>query len=119
MVIVLLAWKMVALSFLNPFLPSMSDDNEPMVVGPNGIAVVASLWSGIPFQQVTIAERMLLVGLHEQFRKRVVGPDTAIASTFCAVKRSRFSLKDPNRPIAAAVTAEAAPDRKHNGPALL
>ena len=87
----------------------MSDDNEPIVVGPNEIAVVASLWSGIPFQQVTTAERMLLVGLHGQFRKRVVGPDNAIAFTSCAVKRSLFGLKDPNRPIAAAVTAEAAP----------
>ena len=62
---------------------------------------------------------MLLVGLHEQLRKLVVDPDNAIASISCVVKRSRFGLKDPNRPIAAAVTAEAAPDRKHNGPALL
>ncbi|XP_019072987.1 chaperone protein ClpD, chloroplastic isoform X2 [Vitis vinifera] len=82
-------------------LPSMSDDNEPIVVGPNEIAVVASLWSGIPVQQITADERMLLVGLHEQLRKRVVGQDNAIASISRAVKRSRVGLKDPNRPIAA------------------
>lgn len=70
-------------------------------MGPNEIAVVASLWSGIPVQQITADERMLLVGLHEQLRKRVVGQDNAIASISRAVKRSRVGLKDPNRPIAA------------------
>ncbi|KAH7516882.1 hypothetical protein ACOSP7_000230 [Xanthoceras sorbifolium] len=82
-------------------LPSTSDDDEPTVVGPNDIAAVASLWSGIPVQQLTANERMLLVGLDEQLKKRVVGQDEAVAAISRAVKRSRVDLKDPNRPIAA------------------
>lgn len=74
---------------------------RPVVVGPDDIAAVASLWSGIPVQQITADERMLLVGLDEQLKKRVVGQDEAVAAISRAVKRSRVGLKDPNRPIAA------------------
>ncbi|XP_028115408.1 chaperone protein ClpD, chloroplastic-like isoform X2 [Camellia sinensis] len=85
-------------------LPNTSlpvNDDEPMVVGPDEIAVVASLWSGIPVQQLTADERMHLVGLDEQLKKRVVGQDEAVAAICRAVKRSRIGLKDPKRPIAA------------------
>lgn len=44
---------------------------------------------------------MLLVGLDEQLKKRVVGQDEAVAAICRAVKRSRTGLKDPNRPISA------------------
>lgn len=73
---------------------------RPILVGSNEIAEVVSLWSGIPVQQITADERKLLMGLHEQLRKRVVGQDDAIASISRALKRSRVGLKDPNRPIA-------------------
>lgn len=71
------------------------------MVGPDDIAAVASLWSGIPVQQLTADERMCLVGLDEELRKRVIGQDEAVAVISRAVKRSRVGLKDPNRPIAA------------------
>lgn len=74
---------------------------RPAVVGPDDIAAVASLWSGIPVQQITADERMLLVGLEEQLKKRVIGQDEAVAAISRAVKRSRVGLKDPNRPTAA------------------
>ncbi|XP_022736942.1 chaperone protein ClpD, chloroplastic-like [Durio zibethinus] len=83
-------------------LPSTSDNDEP-VVGPEEIATVASVWSGIPVQQITADERMLLVGLDEQLKKRVVGQDEAVAAISRAVKRSRVGLKDPDRPIAAMI----------------
>lgn len=70
------------------------------MVGPNDIAAVASLWSGIPVQQLTPDDRMLLIGLEEQLRKRVVGQDEAVAAISRAVKRSRVGLKDPDRPMA-------------------
>ncbi|KAL6957451.1 hypothetical protein U1Q18_046448 [Sarracenia purpurea var. burkii] len=82
-------------------LPDTSNDDEPMVVGPVEIAAVASSWSGIPVQQITTDERVLLVGLDEQLKKRVVGQDEAVAAICRAVKRSRVGLKDPKRPIAA------------------
>ncbi|XP_021905557.1 chaperone protein ClpD, chloroplastic isoform X1 [Carica papaya] len=82
-------------------LPSTSDDDEPMVVGPEDIAAVASAWSGIPVQQLTVDERMLLVELDEQLKKRIIGQDEAVAAISRAVKRSRVGLKDPDRPVAA------------------
>lgn len=81
-------------------LPSSSDD-EPSVVGPDDIAKVASLWSGIPVERLTADDRMHLVHLDEKLRKRVVGQDEAVTAICRAVKRSRVGLKDPNRPMAA------------------
>lgn len=71
------------------------------MVRSDDIAAVASLWSGIPLQQLTADDRMLLVGLDEKLRKRIVGQEEAVDAISRAVKRSRVGLKDPNRPIAA------------------
>lgn len=78
-----------------------SDDHEPSIVGADEIAAVASLWSGIPIQQLTADERMLLVGLDERLKERVCGQDEAVDAICRAVKRSRVGLNDPDRPIAA------------------
>ncbi|WCJ36385.1 ATP-dependent Clp protease ATP-binding subunit ClpC [Euphorbia peplus] len=86
---------------LEPPLPVPSDDDEPLVVGPDDIAAVASLWSGIPVQQLTADEKMFLVGLDDELRKRVIGQEEAVIAISRAVKRSRVGLNDPDRPIAA------------------
>ncbi|KAL3835436.1 hypothetical protein ACJIZ3_010172 [Penstemon smallii] len=84
------------------FDPSIaSSDDESMVVGPEDIAAVASFWTGIPVKKLTADERILLVGLNEQLKKRVIGQDEAVSAISRAVKRSRVGLKDPDRPIAA------------------
>lgn len=75
--------------------------SRPSIVGLEEIAAVASLSSGIPLQQLRVDERMLLMSLDEQLRKRVVGQDEAISAISRAIKRSRVGLKDPKRPIAA------------------
>lgn len=82
-------------------LTSRSDDQEPTIVGADDIAAVASLWSGIPVQQLTADERMLLVGLEDRLKERVCGQNEAVDAICRAVKRSRVGLKDPDRPIAA------------------
>ena len=74
--------------------------SRPVVVGADDIAAVTSLWSGIPVQQLTIDESILLLGLDEQLKKRVVGQDEAVSAIARAVKRSRVGLRDPDRPIA-------------------
>lgn len=74
---------------------------RPSIVGAGEIAAVASLWSGIPIQQLTADERMLLVGLDERLKERVCGQDEAVDAICRAVKRSRVGLNDPDRPIAA------------------
>ncbi|KAG2658783.1 hypothetical protein PVAP13_1KG308600 [Panicum virgatum] len=78
---------------------SLSAD-EPIVVGTEEIARVASLWSGIPVQQLTADDKKLLVGLDDELRKRVIGQDDAVVAISRAVKRSRVGLNDPDRPIA-------------------
>ncbi|KAG2651297.1 chaperone protein ClpD1, chloroplastic-like [Panicum virgatum] len=78
---------------------SLSAD-EPIVVGREEIARVASLWSGIPVQQLTADDKKLLVGLDDELRKRVIGQDDAVVAISRAVKRSRVGLNDPDRPIA-------------------
>ncbi|CAA6668128.1 unnamed protein product [Spirodela intermedia] len=72
-----------------------------VAVGAEEIAAVASLWSGIPVQQLTADERKTLVGLEELLRRRVIGQDDAVGAISRAVKRSRVGLNDPDRPIAA------------------
>ncbi|KQJ99678.1 chaperone protein ClpD1, chloroplastic [Brachypodium distachyon] len=73
---------------------------EPVVVGTEEIARVASLWSGIPVQQLTADDKKILVGLDDELRKRVIGQDDAVVAISRAVKRSRVGLSDPDRPIA-------------------
>ncbi|KAK7350753.1 hypothetical protein VNO77_09679 [Canavalia gladiata] len=86
---------------LDSYLSSAANDNEAIVVGPDDIAAVASLWSGIPVSKLTADQRTLLLDLDNQLRKRVIGQEEAVAAISRAVKRSRVGLKDPDRPIAA------------------
>ncbi|KAK8684413.1 hypothetical protein V6N13_040443 [Hibiscus sabdariffa] len=74
-----------------------------MTVGPEEIATVASVWSGIPVQQITAVERMLLVDLEEQLKRRVIGQNEAVFAISRAMKRSHVGLKDPNRSIVAMI----------------
>ncbi|KAJ1386507.1 P-loop containing nucleoside triphosphate hydrolase [Sesbania bispinosa] len=85
---------------LDSYLPSAASDDEPIVVGPDDIAAVASLWSGIPVQRLTADQRVLLLDLENQLRKRVIGQEEAVVAISRAVKRSRVGLKHPGRPIA-------------------
>ncbi|KAJ7957139.1 chaperone protein ClpD, chloroplastic-like [Quillaja saponaria] len=82
-------------------MPSTANDDEPTIVSSDDIAAVASLWSGIPVQQLSADQRMLLVELDRRLRKHVIGQDEAVAAISRAVKRSGVGLKDPDRPIAA------------------
>ncbi|KAK4784292.1 hypothetical protein SAY86_018660 [Trapa natans] len=82
-------------------LPATMEDDALMMVGPDDIAAVASVWTGIPVKKLTADERMLLVGLDEQLKKRVVGQEEAVSAISRAIKRSRVGLNDPDRPIAA------------------
>ncbi|XP_047316906.1 chaperone protein ClpD, chloroplastic isoform X2 [Impatiens glandulifera] len=90
-----------AIELPDSYLPYTPSDEGPLVVGPAEIAAVASLWSGIPVQQLTLDEMKMLVGLDEQLKKRVIGQGEAVDAICRAVKRSRVGLKDPDRPIAA------------------
>ncbi|GBG92963.1 hypothetical protein CBR_g57961 [Chara braunii] len=71
-----------------------------IVVGPEEIAAVASIWSGIPVQQLSADEKEKLLDLENALRTRVVGQDDAVSAISRAVRRARVGLKDPDRPIA-------------------
>lgn len=85
---------------LDSYLTSAAFDNECIEVRPDHIATVASLWSGIPVQQLTADERSLLLDLDNKLRERVIGQEEAVSAISRSVKRSRVGLRDPGRPIA-------------------
>jgi len=69
------------------------------VVGPEEIAEVVSLWTGIPVSKMMETERAKLLVLEERLHLRVVGQDEAVNAVSDAVRRSRSGLQDPNRPL--------------------
>ncbi|GLJ49313.1 hypothetical protein SUGI_1042360 [Cryptomeria japonica] len=87
-----------------PSTPTISSDyecdNGPVVVGPDDIAAIASMWSGIPVEQLTAHEQLKLIGLEKQLQTRVVGQKEAVSAIARALRRARLGLKDPDRPIA-------------------
>ncbi|KAJ3675830.1 hypothetical protein LUZ60_004872 [Juncus effusus] len=82
--------------------PSSSEtlNQEETIVGPEEIARVTSLWSGIPVEQLTKDETQTLINLESELQKRVIGQQEAVTAISRAVKRSRVGLSDPDRPIA-------------------
>ncbi|MDD3589724.1 MAG: AAA family ATPase [Thermoguttaceae bacterium] len=69
------------------------------VVGPDEIAEIVSLWTGIPVARMMETERAKLIVLEDRLHLRVVGQDEAVDAVSNAVRRSRSGLQDPNRPI--------------------
>lgn len=69
------------------------------VVGPDEIAEVVSLWTGVPVSRMMETERAKLVVLEDRLHARVVGQNVAVEAVANAVRRSRSGLQDPNRPI--------------------
>ncbi len=70
-----------------------------IVVGPEDIAEVVSMWTGIPLTQLHSDETERLLHMEEELHRRIVGQDEAITAVARAVRRARAGLKDPRRPI--------------------
>ncbi|NLA87936.1 MAG: AAA domain-containing protein, partial [Clostridiales bacterium] len=68
-------------------------------VGPEDIAAVVSLWTGIPVTSITEDESERLLKMESVLHKRVVGQDEAVSAVAKAIRRGRVGLKDPKRPI--------------------
>ena len=68
-------------------------------VDEEDVAVVVSLWTGIPVSRMMEGEREKLVHMEERLSKRVVGQNEPIVAVSNAVRRARSGLQDPNRPI--------------------
>lgn len=63
------------------------------------IADVVSKWTGIPVSKMLESEKVKLLRLEDELRKRVVGQDEALEAVADAVRRSRSGLQDDKRPI--------------------
>jgi ATP-dependent Clp protease ATP-binding subunit ClpC len=78
---------------------SDSPKNGGIVVSPEDIAEVVSMWTGIPLTQLHSGETDRLLHMEESLHQRIVGQDEAVTTVAKAVRRARAGLKDPNRPI--------------------
>jgi len=75
------------------------DRGEGIVVGPEDVTEVVSMWTGIPLAQLATEETQRLLQIEGELKKRIVGQDEAIGVVARAVRRARVGLKDPRRPI--------------------
>lgn len=75
-----------------------SESDNPAIVGPEQIAEVLSVWTGIPVTELTEEEAERLLHMEEEIHKRVVGQSDAVEKVAKAIRRARAGLKDPRRP---------------------
>ncbi|WP_367159978.1 ATP-dependent chaperone ClpB [Kozakia baliensis] len=68
-------------------------------VTDQGIAAVVSRWTGVPVDRMLEGERVKLLRMEDELRKRVVGQEAALKAVSNAVRRARAGLQDPHRPI--------------------
>ena len=67
-------------------------------VGPEDIADVVSMTTGVPVSDLTEAETEKLLRMEAVLHDRVVGQEEAVTAVSKAIRRSRSGLKDPKRP---------------------
>ena len=75
------------------------EEDHRLKVTSDDVAEVLALATGIPVQQMKMAESQRLVHLEEELHERVIGQDEAVASVSRAIRRAYSGLKNPNRPI--------------------
>ena len=69
------------------------------VVGPNDIAELVAMWTGVPVMQIAQEESQRLLEMEAELQKHIIGQENAIQAISKAVRRARAGLKDPRRPI--------------------
>ncbi len=70
-----------------------------VAVGPEDIAEVVAMWTGVPVTQLHSDEQERLLEMEDAIHERIVGQDEAVTAISKAVRRARAGLKDPSRPI--------------------
>ncbi|MBS7344815.1 MAG: ATP-dependent Clp protease ATP-binding subunit [Caryophanon sp.] len=74
-------------------------NREESQVTVEDVALVVSMWTGIPVSKIAEEETAKLLKLEEELHKRVVGQGEAVEAISRAIRRARAGLKDPKRPI--------------------
>ncbi|MDM7855238.1 ATP-dependent chaperone ClpB [Cellulomonas alba] len=75
--------------------------DTPMIaekVGPDEIAEVVSMWTGIPAGRMLEGETAKLLRMEEVLGERLIGQSRAVAAVSDAVRRARAGISDPDRP---------------------
>ena len=72
----------------------------PAAVTADDIAEIVAAWTGVPVNRLTESESAMLLHLEDTLHERVIGQEEAVCAVARAVRRSRVSLKNPDRPIA-------------------
>jgi ATP-dependent Clp protease ATP-binding subunit ClpC len=75
------------------------EEDEGLTVGPDDVAEIIAMWTGIPMTQLAEEESRRLLDMENDLRQHIVGQDEAIEAIAKAVRRARAGLKDPRRPI--------------------
>lgn len=73
----------------------------PMIaekVGPDEIAEVISMWTGIPSGRLLEGESQKLLRMEEVLGERLIGQHDAVRAVSDAVRRTRAGISDPDRP---------------------
>ncbi len=78
---------------------SREEEDEGLTVGPDDVAEIIAMWTGIPMTQIAEEESRRLLDMESELREHIVGQDEAIETVAKAVRRARAGLKDPHRPI--------------------
>ncbi|MGC9520412.1 MAG: ATP-dependent Clp protease ATP-binding subunit [Anaerolineae bacterium] len=76
-----------------------TEEDESLTVGPDDIAEIIAMWTGIPMTQIAEEESRRLLDMEDDLRKHIIGQNEAIETVSKAVRRARAGLKDPQRPI--------------------
>ncbi|WP_213283507.1 ATP-dependent chaperone ClpB [Cellulomonas hominis] len=80
---------------------TVPSDQAPMIadkVGPDEIAEVVAMWTGIPAGRLLEGETAKLLRMEEVIGARLIGQKAAVAAVSDAVRRSRAGISDPDRP---------------------
>src|SRR6188472_4237461 len=75
-----------------------SEQVEQPEIGEEEIAVLVSMWTGIPVFKLTEAESQKLIRMEDELHKRVIGQNEAIVAVSKSIRRARAGIKDPKRP---------------------
>jgi ATP-dependent Clp protease ATP-binding subunit ClpB len=67
-------------------------------VGPDDIAEVVSMWTGIPAGRMLEGEAQKLLRMEDELGRRIIGQREAVRDVSDAVRRARAGISDPDRP---------------------
>jgi ATP-dependent Clp protease ATP-binding subunit ClpC len=72
---------------------------RPVVIGPDQVAEVVAMMTGIPVTRVMVSESQRLLDIEKELSRKIIGQEKAISAIAKAIRRNRTGLNTRNRPI--------------------